>query len=162
MNIASGGDRIPAELFQILKDNELKVLHSVFQEIWKTSGHRTGKGQFSFQFQFQRRTMAKNFQLPHDCTHCTCQERNAQNPSRQASRVGKPRTSRCASQIQKRHRSQRTNCQHQLDHRKSRKFSEEKSTSASLTTQKPLTVWITINCGKFLKRHKILSTLPAL
>ena len=36
MNIASGGDGIPAELFQILKDNELKVLHSVFQEIWKT------------------------------------------------------------------------------------------------------------------------------
>ena len=35
-NIASGGDGIPAELFQILKDNELKVLHSVFQEIWKT------------------------------------------------------------------------------------------------------------------------------
>ena len=36
MNIASGGDGIPAELFQILKDNELKVLHSVIQEIWKT------------------------------------------------------------------------------------------------------------------------------
>ena len=36
MNIASGGDGIPAELSQILKDNELKVLHSVIQEIWKT------------------------------------------------------------------------------------------------------------------------------
>ena len=60
MNIASGGDRIPAELFQILKDNELKVLHSVFQEIWKTSGHRTGKGQFSFQS--QRKAMPKNVQ----------------------------------------------------------------------------------------------------
>ena len=35
-NKASRGDGIPAELFQILKDNELKVLHSVFQEIWKT------------------------------------------------------------------------------------------------------------------------------
>ena len=36
MNKASGGDRIPVELFQILKDDALKVLHSVCQQIWKT------------------------------------------------------------------------------------------------------------------------------
>ena len=36
MNKASGGDRIPAELFQILKEDALKVLHSVCQQIWKT------------------------------------------------------------------------------------------------------------------------------
>ena len=36
MNKASGGDRIPAELFQILKDNAVKVLHSICQQIWKT------------------------------------------------------------------------------------------------------------------------------
>ena len=36
MNKASGGDRIPAELFQILKDDAVKVLHSVCQQIWKT------------------------------------------------------------------------------------------------------------------------------
>ena len=35
-NKASGGDRIPAELFQILKDDAVKVLHSVCQQIWKT------------------------------------------------------------------------------------------------------------------------------
>ena len=35
-NKASGGDRIPVELFQILKDDALKVLHSICQEIWKT------------------------------------------------------------------------------------------------------------------------------
>ena len=35
MNEASGGDRIPAELFQILKD-DVKVLHSIYQQIWKT------------------------------------------------------------------------------------------------------------------------------
>ena len=33
---ASGGDRVPAELFKILKDNAVKVLHSVCQQIWKT------------------------------------------------------------------------------------------------------------------------------
>ena len=36
MNKASGGDGIPAELFQILKDDDVKVLHSICQQIWKT------------------------------------------------------------------------------------------------------------------------------
>ena len=36
MNKASGGDGIPVELFQILKDDALKVLHSICQQIWKT------------------------------------------------------------------------------------------------------------------------------
>ena len=48
-NKASGGDGIPVELFQILKDGAVKVRHSMCQPIWKTQqGHRTGKGQFSF------------------------------------------------------------------------------------------------------------------
>ena len=36
MNKASGGDGIPGELFQILKDDSVKVLHSICQQIWKT------------------------------------------------------------------------------------------------------------------------------
>ena len=61
MNKASEGDGIPVELFQILKDDAVKVLHSICQQIWKThSGHRTGKGQFSFQS--QRKAMPKNAQ----------------------------------------------------------------------------------------------------
>ena len=60
-NKASGGDGIPVELFQILKDDAVKVLHSICQQIWKTSsGHRTGKGQFSIQS--QRKAMLKNAQ----------------------------------------------------------------------------------------------------
>ena len=61
MNKASGGDGIPVELFQILKDDAVKVLHSICQEYGKhSSGHRTGKGQFSFQS--QRKAMPKNAQ----------------------------------------------------------------------------------------------------
>ena len=61
MNKASRGDGIPVELFQILKDDAVKVLHSVCQQIWKlSSGHRTGKGQFSFQS--QRKAMPKKAQ----------------------------------------------------------------------------------------------------
>ena len=61
MNKARGGDGIPVKLFQILKDDAVKVLHSICQQIWKTSsGHKTGKGQFSFQS--QREAMTKNVQ----------------------------------------------------------------------------------------------------
>ena len=61
MSKASGDDGIPAELFQILKDDAVKVLHSICQQILKTSsGLRTGKGQFSFQS--QRKAMPKNAQ----------------------------------------------------------------------------------------------------
>ena len=60
-NKASGGDGIPAELLQILKDDAPKVLHSTCHKFRKlSSGHRTGKGQFSFQS--QRRAMPKNVQ----------------------------------------------------------------------------------------------------
>ena len=46
MNKASGGDGFPAELFQILKDDAVKDLQSICQQIWKTrSDQRTGKGQ---------------------------------------------------------------------------------------------------------------------
>ena len=50
MNKASGSDGIPVELFQILKDDAVKVLHSICQQIWKTQQWpQTGKDQFSFQ-----------------------------------------------------------------------------------------------------------------
>ena len=61
MNKASGVDGISVELFQILKDDAVKVLHSICQQFGKlSSGHRTGKGQFSFQS--QRKAMPKNAQ----------------------------------------------------------------------------------------------------
>ena len=53
-NKTSRGDGIPVELFQILKDDAVKVMHSLCQQIGKlSSDHRTGKGQFSFQSQRQ-------------------------------------------------------------------------------------------------------------
>ena len=62
-NTASGGDGIPVELFQMLKDYAVKVLHSICQQIWKIQqcGHRNIKGQFSFQF--QRKAMPKDVQI---------------------------------------------------------------------------------------------------
>ena len=60
-NKASGGDGIPVELFHILKDDAVKVLHSICRKFGKlSSGHRTGKGLFSFQP--LRKAMPKNVQ----------------------------------------------------------------------------------------------------
>ena len=60
-NKASGGDRIPVELFQILKDDAVKCYNQYSSKFGKlSSGHRTGKGQFSFQS--QRKAMSKNVQ----------------------------------------------------------------------------------------------------
>ena len=61
MNEASGGDGIPVELFQILKDDSVKVLHSIYQQICKTQQWpQDSEGQFSFQS--QRKAMPKNAQ----------------------------------------------------------------------------------------------------
>ena len=61
MNKARRGDGIPAELFQILKDDAVKVLHSKCQQIGKTQQWpQDWKGQFSFQS--QRKAMPKNAQ----------------------------------------------------------------------------------------------------
>ena len=60
-NKASGGDGTPVELFQILKDDAVKVLHSICQQIWETQQWpQDWKSQFSFQF--QRKAMPKNGQ----------------------------------------------------------------------------------------------------
>ena len=60
-NTASGGDGIPVELFQILKDDAVKCCTQYASKFGKlSSGHRTGKGQFSFQS--QRKAMPKNAQ----------------------------------------------------------------------------------------------------
>ena len=61
MNKGSRGDGIPVELFQILKDDAVKVLHSICQQIWKTEQWpQDWKNQFSFPS--QRKAMPKNAQ----------------------------------------------------------------------------------------------------
>ena len=60
-NKARAGEGIPADLFQVIIDDDVKVLHSIWQQIWKTQQWpQTGKGQFSFQS--QRKAMPKNVQ----------------------------------------------------------------------------------------------------
>ena len=81
-NKASEGDGIPAELFQILKDAAVKMLHSITRKFEKlSSGHKTGKGQFSFQS--QRKAMRKKAQT-------TAQLHLSHTLEKQGSKFSKP------------------------------------------------------------------------
>ena len=70
-NKASGGDGIPVELFQILKDDAVKVLHSICQQIWKTAV-ATGLEKVSIHSYPKERQLQRILILLHNCTHLTC------------------------------------------------------------------------------------------
>ena len=88
-----------------------------------SSGHRTGKSQFSFQS--QRKAMPKNAQTTTQLHLSHMLESNAQNSPSQASAIREPWTSRCSSWFLKRQKNQRSNCQHPLDHRQSKRVPEK-------------------------------------
>ena len=72
MNKASGGDGIPVELFQMLKYDAVKVLHSICQQIWKTQQWPQGWKRSVF-IPIPKKGSAKlPFKLKHSCTHFTC------------------------------------------------------------------------------------------
>ena len=77
-NKASGGDEIPAGLFKILKDDAMKVLHSIYQQIWKTQQWPQDGKKVSFHSHPKERQCQRIFKLSHNCTHFTCQQGNAQ------------------------------------------------------------------------------------
>ena len=71
MNKASGGDGIPVELFQILKDDAVKVLHSICQQIWKTQQWPIGLEKVSFHSNPKEMQCQSMLKLLHNCTHLT-------------------------------------------------------------------------------------------
>ena len=71
-NKAGGGDGIPFELFQILKDDAVKVLHSVCQQIWKTQLWPQDWKKVSFHSNPKERQCLRMLKLLHSCTHLTC------------------------------------------------------------------------------------------
>ena len=70
-NKTSGGDGIPVELFQILKDDAVKVLYSICQQIWKTAV-ATGLEKVSFHPNPKERQCQRMFNLVYNCVHFTC------------------------------------------------------------------------------------------
>ena len=90
MNKASGGDGIPVELFQILKDDAVKVLHSICQQNLENSAVATGLEKVSFHSNLKERQCQRMLKLLHNCTHLTSQQSNAESSLSQASTVHEP------------------------------------------------------------------------
>ena len=148
MNKASRGDGIPVELFQILKDDAVKVLHSICQQIWKTQ-QWTQDWKRSVFIPIPKKGNAKEYSNYHTIVLIS-------------------HTSKVMLKILQAKLQQYMNCEIpdvQAGFRKDRgardhianirliikkaRVSKKSSIFALLTTPKPLTVWITINCGKF-------------
>ena len=154
MNKASGGDGIPVELFQILKDDAVKVLHSICQQIWKTQQWPQDQKK-SFFIPITKKGNAKecsNYRTIALISHTgkitlkilqarLLQYVNHEIPNIQAGfRKGRETRDQIAGLQKKQENSRKT------------------SISALLTMPKPLTVWITANCGKFFKRWEYQDT----
>ena len=88
-----------------------------------SSGHRTGKGQFSFQS--RRKAMPKNGQTTTQFHSSHILLKCSSNSPSQSSTVHERWTSRCSRWIWKRQRNQRSNCQHPLDYRKRKRVPEK-------------------------------------
>ena len=80
-NKASGGDGIPAGQFQILKDDAVKVLHSICQQMWKLSSDRKAS-MVNFHSYPKENQCQRMFKPPYNCPHFTCYQGHAENPSR--------------------------------------------------------------------------------
>ena len=80
-NEASGGDGIPAELFQIIKDDAVKSAILNMPENLENTSVATGIGKDSFHSKPKEGPCQRMFKLPHNCTHITCWQGDAQNPS---------------------------------------------------------------------------------
>ena len=160
MNKASGGDGIPVELFHILKDEVVKVLREICQQIWKTQQWpQDWKGQFSFVF--QRKAMPKKAQI-------TTQLHSSHTLVKYFSKFSEPDFSNMWTMIflmfklvSERAEEPEIKLPTSAGSWKKQESSRKTSISALLTMGKPLTMWITINFGKFWKRWEYQTTWSA-
>ena len=130
---------------------------STFEKL--SSGHRTGKGQFSFQS--QRKAMPKSAQT-------TTQLHSSLTASKVMLKILQARLQQYVNRelpdVQagfRKGRGTRYQIANSVGSSKKQESSRKTSISALLTMPKPLTVWITINCGKFWKRWECQATWPA-
>ena len=162
MNKISGGDGIPVELFHILKDDAVKVLHSICQQIWKTQ-QWSQDWKSSVFVPIPKKGNAK------ECSkYCTIAL--ISHASKVTLKILQTRLQQYVNwevpDVQAGFRKGRgTKDQITTIHyiiEKPREFQKFCFlTSASVTTLKPLTVWITTNCGKFFKRWEYQTFSPA-
>ena len=153
MNKASGGDGIPVELFQILKADAVKVLHSIRRQIWKTQqlpqlSSCSALAKVSFHSNPKERQCQRMLKLPHSCIHLIHWQSNPQNSPSQASTVCELRSPQVFKLDLEMAEEPEIKLPTSVGSLKKQE-SFRTSTSPLLTMPKPLTVWITTNCGTF-------------
>ena len=148
MNKASGGDGIPVELFQILKDDVVKVLHSICQHIWKTQQWP----------QDWKRSVFIPIPKKGNANECSnyCTIALISHASKVMLKILQARLQQYVNSelpdVQagfRKAEEPEIKLPTSAGSWKKQDSSRKTSISALLTMPKPLTVWITINCGKF-------------
>ena len=148
-NKVSGGDGIPVELFQILKDDAVKVLHSICQQLWKTERWPQDWKRSVFN------PIPKKGNAKERSKYCTIAL--ISHASKVMLKILQARLQKYTNHelpdVQAGFRKGRGTRDQIANIRwimeKAREFQKNTSISALLTMPKPLIVWITINCGKF-------------
>ena len=160
MNKASGGDGIPVELFQILKDDAVKVLHSVCQQLWKIQQWPQDWKRSIF-FPIPKKGKAKECSNYHTIVLIS-------HASKVMLRISQFRLQQYINHklpdVQldlEKAAEPEIKLPTSVGSSKKQESSRNTSTSALLTMPKPLTVWFTTNCGKLFKRWEYQTTLPA-
>ena len=147
-NKASGGNGIPLELFQILKDDAVKVLHSVCQQIWKTQQWPQAWKRSVF-IPIPKKGNAKECSIYHTIALIS-------HASKEMLKILQARFQQYMNHelpdVQtgfRKGRGTRDQIVNISGLSKKQESARKTSISALLTMPKPFTVWITINCGKF-------------
>ena len=141
MDKASGGDGIPVELFQILKDDVVKVLHSICQQMWKTQQWpQDWKRSVFIPVPKKRNTKeCSNYRTVAHISHA----------GRMMLKILQARLQQMFKLVLEKAEEPEIKLLTSAGSWKKQESSRKTSISALLTMPKPLTVWITINCGKF-------------
>ena len=149
MNKASGSEGIPVELFQILKDDAVEVLHSICQQIWKT---QQWPQDWKVSFHSNPKECCIYYTTALISHACKAMLKILQARLQQYMNCELPDGFRKGRGP----RDQSANIHWIIE--KAKKSSRKTSTFALLTMPKLLTVWITTNCRKFLKRWEYQTT----
>ena len=147
MNKVSGGDEIPVELFQILKDHAVKVLHSICQQIWKTQ--QQPQNWKTSVFIPTPKKEYSNYHTIALISHTSKAALKILQTRLQQYVIHEIPDVQTGCRKGRRTRNQIANIHWTIE--KAREF-QKTSASALLITPKSLTVQITTNCGKFSMR----------
>ena len=148
MNKASGGDGIPLELFQILKDDAVNVLHSICQKIWKTQQWPQDWKRSVFipipkKGNLKECSNYHTIALISHTSNVMLKILQASNTRTVNFHIFKLVLEKAKAKVPE------IKLPTSAGSSRKQKSSRKTSISALLTMPKPLTVWITINCGKF-------------